>query len=142
MMRKYNAYSTVAGITLIEVMVAFVILALSVTVLLRIFSSGVSNTILSQQYVDAVMFAESRMAQIGTIEEIFPSMESGAIGKIYTWKTTISPYLPWIENDEETLPVSSFVVDVEVSWIEKGKQRNITLSSIKLQNNSLLDGRG
>lgn len=141
-MKRYNAYSAVHGITLIEVMVAFVILALSVTVLLRIFSSGLTNTILSQQYVDAVVFAESQMAQIGTINEIIPGVETGTIGEKFTWTTSVDPYFPWLENDEETLPVSAFVVDVEISWLEKGKERNVNLSSIKLQHNSLIGGRG
>lgn len=141
-MKKYNSYSAINGITLIEVMVAFVILALSVTVLLRIFSGGLSNTIISQQYVDAVILAESQMAQVGAINEIVPSVESGKHGDLYTWKARIEPYMPWLDYDEEIMLVSAYVVDVEVSWVEKGKERRIYLSSIKLQHNSLTDSRG
>ncbi len=141
-MRRCNPYSCMTGITLIEVMVAFVILALSVTVLLRIFSGGVSNTVLSQQYVEAVVFAESQMAQVGTMNEIVPSVETGAFGDMYTWKTTIDTYFPWVDNDNDIAPVSAYIVDVEVSWMEKGKQRNVSLSTIKLKNNNLISGRG
>lgn len=141
-MKKYNSHLTIQGITLIEVMVAFVILALSVTVLLRIFSSGLTNTILSKQYVDAVVVAESQMAQVGTISEIVPSVDSGKHGDLYTWTTRIEPYLPWLENDEELMLISAFVVDVEVGWVEKGKDRQVILRSIKLQHNSLTDSRG
>jgi len=141
-MRRYNSYTGVRGITLIEVMVAFVILALSVTVLLRIFSSGVTNTILSQQYVDAVVFAESKMAQVGAMYEIVPSIETGTIAEKFTWKTSIEPYYPWPENIDERMPVSAYLIDVEISWMEKGKQRNVSLNGLKLKNNSLVDGRG
>ena len=139
-MRRLRSSSR--GITLIEVMVAFVILALSVTVLLRIFSSGLTNTILSQQYVDAVTYAESQLSQIGTVSDILPGVETGHFNEKYRWKTNISPYFPWLENDEEISPISAFVVDIEVSWMEKGQQRNVSLSSIKLQQNSVTGGRG
>lgn len=141
-MNRHNALKAERGITLIEVMVAFVILALSVTVLLRIFSSGLSNTVISQQYVDAVVLAETRMAQIGTTMEIIPGVESGEAGEKYIWKTVIDPYYPWQGSEDGKVPVSAFVVDVEVSWEEKGRMRNVVLTSIKLQQNSITSGRG
>jgi len=138
----YSQRSTNRGITLIEVMVAFVILALSVTVLLRIFSSGLSNTVLSQQYVDAVILAESQMSQVGTTDDIIPIIESGNHGDLYTWSTRIEPYLPWIDNEEDILPVSAFLVEINVSWIEKGRERSVSINSIKLQQNDLINSRG
>ena len=141
MISRYNCRSTIHGITLIEVMVAFVILALAVTVLLRIFSSGLSNTVLSRQYSDAVMMAQSQLAQIGSVNEIVPGVESGMIDDKFAWKTTIDPYFPWIANDQATMPVSAFTVDVEISWLEKGQPRNVTLRSIKLQQNDVVGGR-
>jgi general secretion pathway protein I len=140
-MNRFDGPSANKGITLIEVMVAFVILALSVTVLLRIFSSGLSNTLLSQQYVDAVTLAESQLAQIDTVNELVPTVYSGSIDR-FVWQTSIRPYLPWTQTVDEVAQLSAFVVDVEVSWRERGKQRQVHLSSIKLQNNRVARTRG
>lgn len=132
----------IEGVTLIEVMVAFVILSLSVTVLLRIFSGGLSNTVLSQQYADAVVLAQSQLARIGTVSEISAGVENGIANDRYAWKTVITPYYPWDSYDEETFPLSAYIVDVEVSWMEKGKERNVRLSSLKIQQNNVNVGRG
>ena len=51
-----------SGYTLIEVLVAFMILALALTVLMRIFSGGLRNVSVSSDYAVATLIAESRLA--------------------------------------------------------------------------------
>jgi general secretion pathway protein I len=123
------------GITLIEVLVAFVILAMSVTVLLRIFSSGTSNVIISQQYVDAVHVAEMQLAAVGLERELTPATEYGVIDGKYNWQVTIEPIAFYEEQEQETYPVSAFSILVEVNWVERANTRRIMLSSIKLKKN-------
>ena len=53
------------GYTLVEVLVAFMIMALALTVLLRIFASGVRNVSVSSEYAQAVLIGESRLATAG-----------------------------------------------------------------------------
>ena len=53
------------GYTLIEVLVAFMIMAMALTVLLRIFSGGVRNIDVSSDYARAVLIAESQLAATG-----------------------------------------------------------------------------
>ena len=66
------------GYTLVEVLVAFVILAMTLTVLLRIFSGGVRNIAVSADYARAVLIAESQLAAAG-IDEPFHAGETGGI---------------------------------------------------------------
>lgn len=129
------------GISLVEVLVAFVILALSITVLLRIFSTGLTNAILSQQYVEAVLVAETQLSQAGLTEELPPSVLSGTSGMFY-WQTKVEPYSPWSDTDQTTMPVYAYLVNVEVSWRERGKDRHISLSGLKLMQNRKLNRRG
>jgi len=123
------------GITLIEVLVAFVILAMAVTVLLRIFSSGTSNIIVSQQYVDAVQVAEMQLASVGLESELTPVTEYGVFGGKYNWQMTVEPYAFYEDEEQEQYPVSAFRILVEVSWVERAHTRRIMLSSIKLKKN-------
>ena len=122
------------GITLIEVLVAFVILAMSVTVLLRIFSSGTTNIIISQQYVDAVQVAEMQLASVGMERELSPATEYGVFGGKYNWQITIEP-ISFYEEEQESYPVSAYRVIVEVSWVERAQTRQIALAGIKLKKN-------
>lgn len=133
-MSNISHLSRSEGITLIEVLVAFVILAMAVTVLLRIFSSGATNIILSQQYVDAIQVAETQLASVGMEREMAPATEYGVFGGKYNWQVTIEPFT-FSEEEQELYPVSVFRIVVEVSWIENARPRQIQLSSIKLKKN-------
>jgi general secretion pathway protein I len=130
------------GISLVEVLVAFVILAMAVSVLLRIFSSGTVNIVISQQYVDAVQIAESQLASIGVDKELIPATETGSSGDRYNWQTTIEPYNFYEDKEQEIYPVSAFRIMVEVSWLERGHTRRIELSSIKLKQNTITTHSG
>jgi general secretion pathway protein I len=127
------------GISLIEVLVAFVILSISVTVLFRIFSSGATNTVIAQQYINAVQIAESHIAKAGVSSEFMTTVDSGITDDKFTWQTTIEPYQFHEEPDMEFYPVSAYRVTVQVSWQERGQVRNIVLSTIKLSDNDVLN---
>ncbi|MCU7892232.1 MAG: prepilin-type N-terminal cleavage/methylation domain-containing protein, partial [Candidatus Thiodiazotropha sp. (ex Ustalcina ferruginea)] len=52
------------GMTLIEVLVAFVILSMTMTVILRINSTTLRNHQVSARYLKAVQIAQSRLEQM------------------------------------------------------------------------------
>ena len=60
------------GYTLIEVLIAMMILALSLTVIFRIFSGGLRNIGIASDYSHAVMVAESVLAATGVTEALEP----------------------------------------------------------------------
>jgi len=64
------------GFSLIEILVAFVILAMSLTVIFRIFSGGLRNVALSEDYAQAVLVAESQLSAIGVSEP-----DGGGVGR-------------------------------------------------------------
>ncbi|MGD0961860.1 MAG: prepilin-type N-terminal cleavage/methylation domain-containing protein, partial [Methylomonas sp.] len=53
------------GFSLLEILVAFSIMAIAITIILRIFGSGVNNAIRSEEYTIAVQIAESILARTG-----------------------------------------------------------------------------
>jgi len=53
------------GFSLLEILVAFVIMAVALTIVLRIFGSGVNNAVISEDYTIAVQIAESLLASAG-----------------------------------------------------------------------------
>ena len=61
------------GFSLLEILIAFSILALSLGILLKIFSAGVNTAIIAENYTTAVQLSESLMAKVG-IEKIRKSV--------------------------------------------------------------------
>ena len=129
------------GISLLEVLVAFVILALSVTVLFRIFTSGATNVVVSQQYVDAMQLAESKLSMTGVTTDLTPVIDSGETDNGYTWTLAVEPFSFYEEAEQEQYPVTAYKVTVQVNWVELGHQRQVQLDSIKLQQNKTTSGR-
>ena len=121
------------GFTLIEVLVAFMILTLSVSVLLRIFSGGLNNVAVAGNYAQAVLVAESQLAAVGRSEPLLVGQSYGESGERFRWRRTIESYLPWEDDTALTVPVSGYHVTVEVSWTHNGRDQQITLNSLRVQ---------
>lgn len=83
---------TQRGFSLLEVLVAFAILALSLGVLLQIFSKAIGGTALSEGYSRAVMLAESRLAAVGSEIPLAPGVVGGEPEDGLDWIVAIEPY--------------------------------------------------
>jgi general secretion pathway protein I len=82
-----------AGFTLIEIVIAFAIAALSMVALMRIFNNGLTVTERAGDLTHATLIAQSKLAQVGTE---FPLEDGGQNGEVlegrYRWQITITPY--------------------------------------------------
>lgn len=118
--------------TLIEVLVAFVVLSLTMSVILQIFWGGMRNARLSSGYSRAVFLAESRLAAVGVERPITPGDDGGQVGPNLRWRTTVAP----IEGDNSgstpLMPVRLYQVRVQVAWQEDGADRQIELATLRL----------
>ena len=114
------------GFTLIEVLVAFVILSIAVATLLVAFSGGVRNSALTRDYTKAVIIAESQLSQSG-INQPFSGDATleGTQGKFY-WQESVTPLETAINDDWQL-----FEVTVAVSWKTFNGQRSLEVSSLK-----------
>jgi general secretion pathway protein I len=130
------------GFTLIEVLVAFMILTLSLSVLLRIFSGGLNNVAVAGDYAQAVLLAESQLAVVGRSEPLLVGQSYGESGQQFRWRRTIESYLPWQDDTALTMPVSGYHVSVEVSWTHNGRDQQITLNSLRVQQRPSGEGPG
>ena len=134
-----NPVNNQKGFSLLEILVAFCILAISLGILLKIFSAGVNTAIVAEDYTAAVQIAESLMAKTGLESSLQATADAGTENDKYDWEVTVSPYFFNPEhNDETTLTRALFKIKVVVSWeISKTKRRQIELITLKLANKSL-----
>ncbi len=122
------------GFSLIEVLVAFMVLAISLSVLFRVFSGGLRNVAVTEGYSRALMLAQSRLASAGISEPLQAGESTGEWGGLYHWRQVVEDYDPWAgQEDEPPAPaVPAYVVTVEVSWEQDAKLRRVSLQSVRL----------
>lgn len=119
------------GFTLLEVLVSFLLLSVSLTVIMNIFSASVHHQVTGAEYRKALQFAESRMAEVTSGQALRPGRDRGRIDDKYHWEVDIDDwqypdYDPAIVNDLESLSVT-----VTVAW-GNTKERQVRLQTVKL----------
>jgi general secretion pathway protein I len=126
------------GFSLLEILVAFSILAVSLSILLNIFASGVNSAGVAEDYTAAVQIAESLMAKTGVETPLLVGQVSGTTHDKYSWRVTVQNYnLNSEPMDTTALPASLFKVRVEVNWGEDAQSRQVKLVTLKLAGNVL-----
>jgi len=125
------------GFSLLEVLIAFAIMAVAITIVLRIFASGVNNAVISEEYSLGVQIAESKLAGVGIESPLDIGETVGNVANKYDWAINISEVDQNSANynNAQTLNVSPklFMVIVRVTW-EDGSHsfRSIELNTLKL----------
>lgn len=120
------------GFALLEVLVAFTILTLFLSVLFQVFSTGVRSARLGEEYTRAVLLAESKLASLGAQDDVQEGEESGSFDDVYDWRASLEVY-EWRESASPgELPVRPFVASVEVSWGDGEQRRSVALTSLTL----------
>jgi len=130
------------GFTLIEVLVAFMILAISLSVIFRIFSGGLRNIALSEDYARAVLVAEAQLAGVGVSAPLLVGMTTGEWDARFHWERVIEPYHPWEQDKALVVLLPAYRVTVSVDWDHAGQKRQVTLSSVRLQQPAHIGGPG
>lgn len=119
------------GFSLLEILIAFSILAFSLSILLNIFSSGLRRTIISEEYQQAVIIAQSKLAAVGVEGELDGAEAQGKIQDKYFWSVQVQPFN--VEQmgleEEKLLP---YQVTVRVKWSEGSNDRQVKLTTLKL----------
>lgn len=127
------------GFSLLEILIAFSILALSLGILLKIFSAGVNTAVVAEDYTAAVQIAESLMAKTGVETPLQNGQDSGLENDKYHWLVEVSPIVFNPEEiDATAITAELFKVTVIVSWGDDNvNDRQIELTTLKLSNKTL-----
>jgi general secretion pathway protein I len=128
-----------AGFSLLEVLVAFVILALVATALFGLYGGALRMASTSEEWSRALLVAESRLALAASTQPLREGSEAGTDddGRI-AWQTAVAPYVipdanPDLERASEAMPTRLYLVSVDVRYAGgDGKERTFSLSTLKL----------
>lgn len=120
------------GMTLIEVLVAFIVLSVTMAVIMQIFSGGMRNARLAESYSRAVFLAESKMAAVGLERPLLPGEDSGQVGSDMHWRISVTPAEDDVTTNGQMMPVRLYQVRVMAGWSEDGRERQVELASLRL----------
>ncbi len=121
------------GFTLLEVLVAFTILAVALVALLRAFSSGLRGLDAAETASIAVQHARSKMAEVGSAMPLEPGVEEGAFEDGFRWRVAIEPHELGDGAAAETLPLLPYEIEVTVTGTRGGPgSGSVTLRSLRL----------
>lgn len=130
---RYKNHRCERGFSLLEILVAFSILALSLGVLFQIYSRGSNVTALSRDYSQALIVAQSQLAALNLTRKITLGEESGLSKSGIKWQRRL------FANEEEQNAGIAFNqkyqlinVEVVVHWETLGRPHNFTLKSLRL----------
>lgn len=138
------------GFTLLEVLVAFVIMSLSLGTLMQAFATGLRNTSLAQDYTLAALHAESLLAGLGVEEPLQAGETSGQFDDRFSWRAVVEEFV-WPGDDDDLaadsglsdaaplIAATPYRVVVVVSWPGAGdKTRKVMLETLRLAPDELL----
>ena len=114
------------GFTLIEVLVALAILALTFTFAYRAMSGGLGRLGEDSRSERAVLLAQSQLARVGREIALADGDIAGRAAGDYSWQIRIAPYGP-AEGG-----LAGHRVLVLVGWHDRGQARQVRLETVRL----------
>ena len=127
------------GFSLLEVLVAFTILALTLGVLWQIFSATAQRATVVQETHRAVMLAESKISELALTDLVRAGDDAGE-DAIYRWQRRVELLSEGKRSTRLTRPRAPYRVIVEVQWSprearvhdEDGKLRSVVLTTVRM----------
>ena len=139
---KLNVLRNDRGFSLLEVIVALLIMAGGFLAVVNLFSGSVRSVNLSSQYLKAVTLANSKMNEL-EIENFFLDDKSGGFKneENYRWELEIAPYDSNLNNENSRIQLQKILL--KVFWNDNGKPRKLELATLRLdgQTNPVADKR-
>ena len=123
------------GFTLLELLLAFLVFALSFATVLQILSGSMRNTVRAREYTEAALTAQSVMEQVGVEIPIEAGIATEGDSGDYRWYLEIFPY----EGASDARPlelaeltgIELLQIDLRVSWGEPPREQSSEFSTVR-----------
>jgi general secretion pathway protein I len=123
-----------AGFTLLEVLLAVVILGVSLTTILLQFQTALHAGSISQERTNAVIYAKEKLESLKIEDELSESSQSGTFENGYEWETEVSLYEYEDQEEDisyEDLRHETYKLRAAVKWNSGINKRQIELITLK-----------
>jgi general secretion pathway protein I len=124
------------GFTLLEVLLAFVVFALSFAVVLEILGGSMRSSVRAREYTEAALLGQSLMASVGTEIPIEEGALQGEEPGGYRWHLQIAPYQFQRQDErllelEELTQTTLYWIDLEIAWGELPRERQARFATVR-----------
>ena len=116
------------GFTLLELLVAFAIMALSLGMLYRASGRSARGVVDIERYQRAVVLGESLLALRDAVPEKGWNQAGESAG--YSWRIGSAPYATAI-NSPNVPPLHE--ISIVITWTDAGRQRQFVLNTLRPQ---------
>ena len=133
------------GFTLLELLLAFMVFALSFATVLEILTGSMRNTVRARHFTEAALTAQSLMDQVGVVIPLESGQQIDGESGEYRWELEIYEY-----EDEETglgnpelaelTGIGLLQVDLYVRWGEPPREQSRRFSTVKALLANRLEG--
>jgi general secretion pathway protein I len=126
-----------AGFTLLEVLLAVVIMGVSLTTILLQFQTALHAGSISQERTNAVIYAKEKLESLKIEDELSESSQSGVLESGYEWETEVSLYeYEEYEDQEEDISYEdlrheTYKLRATVKWNSGINKRQVELITLK-----------
>jgi prepilin-type N-terminal cleavage/methylation domain-containing protein len=132
--KKKKRTRSEAGFTLLEVLLAVVILGVSLTTILLQFQTALHAGRISQERTNAVIYAKEKLESLKIENELSESSQSGVLENGHEWETEISLYEYEDQAEDisyEDLRHETYKLRATVKWNSGINKRQIELITLK-----------
>ena len=120
-----------SGFSLLEVLVAFTVTAITLGIIYQVYAKGSTAAILAGEYAEALSLAESKLVAVSAAAATSGSNVQGTSMDKYDWEVRVVDY-GHDGRDTDSPPRFSLVqVDVTVGWRARGRLRQVGLQTLK-----------
>ena len=124
------------GFTLLEVLLAFVVFALSFATVLEILSGSMRNTVRAREFTEAALTAQSVMDQLGLDYPVEQGAAYSGESGDYQWEVNIYLYEDVAENAHsvqlgELTGIELLQIDLLISWGEPPRDKSNSFSTVR-----------
>ena len=120
-----------SGFTLLETLVAMMILSIALVIIFQQFSGALNAGHVSESYSRAVWHAREKMEQLLLQETLSPESREGEFGDGYRWRYRIEPVEAYGPLNSEV--PASFTITVRVAWQQGRRTKQLDISTLALR---------
>ena len=121
--------NTCGGFTLLEVLVALVLLSVALVAIFELFSANTRGIAKSDDYSNAVILGESKMREILDDNNLTEKTWTESTDDGYRIDAVVSSTA---SDRTENLQVKLLEINLTVSWIKNSKERTLNLKTLKM----------
>lgn len=125
-----NGHRRQTGFSLIETLVAFVLLSSALAVILQLFSSGLAGTLRAENHSRAMVLGDGLLAALGREEPMQPGQREGSSGPLH-WRMQITPAAAGDDGDAPG-DWALYRIDLTLLWPQGTRQQTLHLATLRL----------